>query len=120
MNELKILPIKDQQTAQYVLEQAAKNGHLLIQPTHYIQKNQELIGAFNLARLPVCNFWMHTERAQIRDSLIAMNVGENLLAAQNQEILTVLCTKDSPFRSLIERLGYKQMGTNFDVMYKFL
>lgn len=115
---LKIKPILDKQTAEYVLKQAQVDGHLLIQPTHYVEKDSQLIGGFNLAQLPTVNFWMHTQRANAKDSLITFNVVENLIQSQGKPFMSILVSKDSPFRPFMEKLGYQNLGSNFDVMIK--
>ena len=119
MHDLKIRPILDQVMAAKVMKAAQDNHHLLIQPTHYVAKGEEIIGGFNLCKMPVCQYWMDSEKAQIRDSLVSINVAENIARATGQQILVLLSKPESPFSSLIGRLGYAQLDT-MTLNYKLL
>jgi len=118
--ELKVKPILDSKVAEYVMREAKDNKHYLLQPTHSVEKDSVLIGAFNLAKLPVVNFWMHTERAHSRDCLIAFNVAENLLRAQGNDILILMHKPNSPFNNFIPKLDYKSLDTNISLSFKLL
>jgi hypothetical protein len=120
MNELRVLPLKTQEEVEELMSEVHKTGHLLMHPTHVVKKCGEVVGGFSLHRQALGNFWMHPEKAQIRDSLIAINVAENILTALGGNILTVVCHQESPFRSMIGRIGYASAGSNFDIMYKLL
>src|SRR5690348_11054122 len=111
MNDLHIKSILTREDGEKVMLAAKENHHLIMQPTHSVIKNGEIVGAFNLCKLPICQFWMHSEKAQVRDSLIAINVGENIASAQGQNILLVLTKPESPFNSMLGRLGYAHLDT---------
>lgn len=119
MQDLQIKPILDGELGKKVMDIAREDGHLIYQPTHYCLKNEEVIGAFNLNRLPATSFWMHSKKAQIRDSMIAIQVGENIARARGDNILLLLTKPESPFNSLIKRIGYSQLDT-FSLNYKLL
>lgn len=119
MNDVRIKPILDAQLAEKVMQASREDGHLIFQPTHLAEKNGQIIGAFNLNRLPISVFWMDSKKAQVRDSLVSIQVGENIARARGDSILLLLTKPESPFNSLIGRLGYSQLDT-MNLNYKLL
>lgn len=119
INSLKIKPILDQKLAECVMKASRENGHLIFQPTHYVEKNGDIIGAFNVGQVPISTFWMHTEKAQIRDSFTTITVAENIARARRDNIILLLSKPESPFSRLISQIGYAQMDS-FNLNYKLL
>ena len=119
MNNTRIKPVLSAEDGLKVMTAARDDGHFLISPTHKILKGDEIIGGMNLCKLPMVHFWMHSTKAQIRDSLMAIEVGENILAANGQQILFVLNKPESPFAKIMGRIGYTQWDT-MTVNYKLL
>jgi hypothetical protein len=93
---------------QPLLDAAMSDNHAVIKATHVIKKNGEFIGYISMGTLPTVLFWMHTKKANSRDSIAAITFYENVLAPAGGVIVPVMET--SPYYHFMERTGYKSMG----------
>lgn len=79
--------------------------------THLAIKGGQIAGAFSVGNVALVMAWAHTQRAKARDSLVALNVVENLVAAAypGREIC-VPVEESSPFAPVMGKLGYRDLG----------
>lgn len=119
MDEVKIKPVVNQQDAVKAIKASRDDGHFIISPTHIVEKAGDIIGSFSLIKNPACFFWMDSKKASIRDSLIAINVGENIARVQGEHILIAMSKDSSPFAKILNRIGYKPLDT-MTLNYKIL
>jgi len=90
-----------------VVAAAAKyNNHQVFYPTHYVIKDSEIIGCFNVA--PTVHWWMHSEKATTWDSLFAIGVLETLLKEAGISDYIMPIADESPYMSIIEKAGFEK------------
>lgn len=93
-----------------ILEKLAKaDDHAILLPTHVVERDHQMIGYLSMANIPMVIVWMDSVRANIRDSIAAMNFWENSVSDRGGPAVIVPCNDKSPFRPYIEQVGYKDM-----------
>src|SRR5213079_758838 len=86
------------------IAEADKNA--VICPTHCVMRDDYVIGYLSVGSVPLVLMWMDTQRANIRDSMTAVNFFENLASERGASLVAIPCNEDSPFRGYIEQAGY--------------
>jgi hypothetical protein len=88
------------------------DGHGVPMATHMVVKRGQIIGAFSVGAAVLVMGWAHTQRAKTRDSMIALNVVENLIGATPGAPRTIIVpvSEESPFAPHMEALGYEDLG----------
>jgi len=115
----KIVPLKTPQEHEHMRQQGAADNHKTGYFTDAVLRGDEVIGGFGIMSAPHVNWWMHSEKANLRDSLQVMNTVEYAMRRQNQNELFVPVSDDSPYYQHMERLGYKPVG-NYTLFQKSL
>lgn len=96
-------------TSLQVLESAAAmDDHVVIDPTHIVIKAGQVVGYIS-ARATV-HWWMHSKKCGPRDSLAVMHALETLLRNHGLEEYVILCSANSPYHPLMQRMGYQHLG----------
>ncbi len=85
---------------------AIADNHAVIAPTHIIERNSQMLGYLSVGVIPTVIIWLDTDRANIRDSLAAMDFWENAVADRGGANVIIPCSEKSPFRSYVEKVGY--------------
>ncbi len=85
---------------------AAADDHAVVFPTHVVERDHQMIGYLSVANVPTVLVWLDTHRANIRDSMACMNLYENMVAGVGAPAVIIPCSEKSPFRSLVEQVGY--------------
>jgi len=116
---VKILPILDKETYEKVLDAALANGHEVIQPTHMVLKDGEIVGGFSI-QVTCASWWMDTEHSQRRDSLQAFHAMDALIADRGHNAYIMPCREDSPYFELMERGEFKKFKGDWGIFYKKL
>ena len=106
-----IRPIRTQAELDAVQKLANADGHALFNPTHLIQKEGEITGAFSIGKNPFMMAWTHSEKTKASDSLHLLNGLETILAHAGLDHYMMPCTEDSPYFNHMEKMGYQRMGT---------
>ena len=112
--DLKSYPVTSAALKQQVEAAAKANGNSLGAPTHYLERNGEIVGALRLQVLPVAAIWLHTEKIRAHDSLEFVRVLCGSLSMAGHHAVAVVINRDSPFLKVKERFGF--MGNDNDVM----
>ena len=63
-----IRPIRTQAELDAVQKLANADGHALFNPTHLIQKEGEITGAFSIGKNPFMMVWTHSEKTKASDA----------------------------------------------------
>lgn len=114
----KIKPFRPEQLAA-LIEQAKSDNHAVVAPNFLVQRDGKTIGYLGVNTLPVVTVWMDTRLATVRDSYVAMNTYENLLACNGHQHMILPCPTTSPFHPLLPKAGYKSFGEQ-TIYYKEL
>lgn len=105
-----IRPIADQATLELAQRLAQADGHFLLNPSHVVQRNGEIIGAFSVARAPMLGVWMHSSKVGPRDSVHLLASIEDLMANAGAGLYVMPCEERSPYYEKMEKLGFVRMG----------
>ena len=94
---------------------ASEDGHGVLQPTHVILKDGEVVGSFSVT-LPALSWWLHTGCGP-RDSLAAFQGMDIILAERGLPLALVPCGRGSPYHGLLGRedLGFGMLPGEWDL-----
>jgi hypothetical protein len=88
---------------------AAADDHAALIPTHVVERSGQVIGCVHLGILPTVSLWLDSKRAKRSDSVAVMNFIHNAVRDRGGLQVAQPCEDSSPFRSLVERAGYKEI-----------
>lgn len=102
----KVLPVDSTELRAKVIKEGQADNHDVSVATHYLQKNNEIVGAWNLGALPLVMNWQHSEKVSSRDSLYLQSTLDALMLEKGHKLYLSACAQDSPYRPYMEKLGY--------------
>lgn len=88
---------------------AKADDHVVIAPTYLVEKGQNIVGY--IGTVPSVLIWLDTQRVKVRDSVMVANFFENMMVANNAQIIGVPCAVKSPLRPYLASAGYVDSGT---------
>ncbi len=88
---------------------AAADNHAVIAATHIVERDYQMLGYLSVGAVPTVIVWLDSGRANIRDSMAAMNCWENILVDRGGTNVIIPCNDKSPFRPYVEKVGYVDM-----------
>jgi hypothetical protein len=89
---------------------AAEDEHVVVAPTHVIEKDGKIVGYASLGMVTVLNTWVHSRHVTARDSVMLLREGEKLLAKTGAKVVCLPVAPNSPFLPFVEKLGYTRLG----------
>lgn len=99
-----------------ILEARARaDNHDVNAPTHFVEKNRNIIGCFNVG--PIVLWWMDSENSNVRDSTIVLKCMEALLHSAGISEYVLFCNSKSPYMGYMEKVGF-QKGREFTFFKK--
>jgi hypothetical protein len=112
-----VKPVEDLQTLSLVQVTAKHDNHDVHFPTHYVEKNGEIIGSFNVG--PIVMLWMHKTRSNAADSSYVLSVMQTLLMSSRVKNFILMCGSESDFMPYMEKCGFVK-GRQFTFFRKEL
>jgi len=101
ITDFKVWPIQTEEELNAVKQAAYNDEHRgLINPSHFITKEGEIIGAFSVES-PTVYWWMHTQKAFKRDSMSALIALDAVMADHGYRQYIVPCEESSPYYNLL-------------------
>ena len=100
LTNLQIRPISSEEEKIQVYEEAKKDGHGVLMPTHIIKKEGDIVGSFCLFS-PTIYWWMHTTKVKARDSLSIFQTMSALLANEGVTNSILPCQRESPYFQIL-------------------
>lgn len=100
-SDVSVHPIDSQEVYKQVMEAASADGHGPYMPTHYVQKNGEIIGAFS-TQSPTVFWWMSEKKATRKDSLLAFQSLDTLMNNLQLSEYLLPCEPESPYFELMK------------------
>lgn len=91
---------------------AAADEHIVIAPTHIMERNGEIIGYLSLGAMPVVQAWFHSQKCRALDSVRMIRAGEQVFREIGVKQYCVGVSEHSPFAPHMGRLGYTRLLTN--------
>lgn len=110
-----VRPITAQEQIVALNEEAAKDNHAVLFPSHVIQNAEnKVVGYFSLARMPTVNVWTSTKETTAKESLHLLSCLDSLMAdmlkTNPAPIYAMPCQEDSPYFELMEKMGFQKLG----------
>jgi hypothetical protein len=90
---------------------AAKDHHIVINPTHVMLKGETVCGYLSIAAAPTVHCWFDSAHPHAADSLKLIEHGETAGRERGLREYYICCTEESPFHKHMARLGYAKVGT---------
>jgi hypothetical protein len=103
----KVIPITTKEIRDRVKSEGESDNHDVSVATHYLEKNGEIAGAWNLGAIPLVMNWQHSKRITPRDSMYLQNTLDFIMNERGHKVYLSACEKNSPYRPYMEKLGYK-------------
>ena len=114
---IQVRAVRGEREYDMVQERAGENGHTVLNPTHMILKDGEVVGAFGL-EVSCVSWWMHDEKSGKRDNLAAYQVLEALLSERGATGYMVPCEAESPYHGMMETMGSTKFKGNWSIFAK--
>ena len=87
------------------------DSHYLFNPTHIMERGEEIVGCASIGAMPMVNVWMHSKKIRNRESAGLMNMVENAAWQSGFKTIALPCWKHSPLRPFMESAGgYSYFG----------
>jgi len=100
-----ILRIQNQDDFKATVQAAEADEHIVLNPTHMLVRNNEVIGGWSLGGTPLVTIWNHTQKISARDTMMMNPVLDSIMKQQTTSYL-IACTESSPYNKYMEKLGY--------------
>lgn len=108
---LSVRPVRNADDLKAVAQAAAADNHKVIAPTQMVMRGDAVVGYASIGAIPLVHTWVDSRRVRARESFGLLNFAENLVANSGVGSLIVPCWEGSPFSPLMERMGYRKLGT---------
>ena len=105
----KVIPIRTKEIRDRVLLEGQSDNHDVSVATHYLEKNGEIAGAWNLGAIPLVMNWQHSKKISPRDSMYLQTTLDLIMAEKGHKVYLSACAADSPYRPYMEKLGYSHV-----------
>lgn len=105
----KFQPLRTAAELEALVLEAAQDNHMVVWPSHLIEKRGEIAGYASFGNVALINLWAHSQRMTSRDSLTLWRQLEHAAAAAGYPAVCVPCASNSPFRPLMARQGYQYL-----------
>ena len=90
---------------------AAADNHAVLNPTHVMLKDGQIIGYLSLDGLPTVHCWFDSKNKHAADSIKMIDHGQTAFGERGIRDFTVACAEESPFTPHMARLGFERLGT---------
>ena len=101
ITDVQVWPITDDMDLEEVKHAGLSDGEKhLIAPTHFVTKGGQVIGAFCLTS-PTVYWWMHSQKASMKDSLLAYQSLDALMRHNRIDRYIMPCEPTSPYYKLL-------------------
>lgn len=88
-----------------------EENHLVLHPSHTLQKDGEVVGYCGIGSLPLVMSFFSQRLCKARDSIAFISQCETHLRAMGHDHYFTTCSETSPFWSHMSKLGYRDLGT---------
>ena len=87
--------------------QAARDDNDNMQmPSHVVLKNNEIVGGWQIAQMPLVLAWHHTQKVSAKDSMIINSTVESMMSDNGLNNYWMACNSHSPFMGHMEKFGF--------------
>jgi hypothetical protein len=104
--ELRVRPYDPQRDVLALAQAAKEDAHHPLNPTHVIERGEEIVGYFGVNSLPLYRLWFHSEKMKAADSLRLLFMIENHYRMAGVPLIATIISTGSPFYPVAARGGY--------------
>lgn len=108
-------PVRGPDDFARINEAAAEDNHYM-SPTHFVLKDGEIVGCFNIG--PTVHWWMHSKKTRREDSRFAFCALDTLQRQSGLDHYLILCNHDSPYYPVVEEFGFSRVVENTSVFLR--
>jgi len=87
-------------------ERAAEDDHVVLAPTHVVEKDGKIVGYLSIGAIPIVNVWMDSKQLGPRDSVAVLGQLDAVMDYAGQPTYFMPCDPSSPFHPVMEKLGF--------------
>lgn len=88
-------------------------------PSHVVLKNDEIVGGWQIAQMPLVLAWHHTQKVSAKDSMIVNSTVESMMSNMGLNQYFMACNNHSPFMGHMEKFGFNHIWET-NIFYKQL
>jgi len=114
-----IIPIQDKAAQKKVLAAARENGEGVLDATHAVIRNGDIIGAISLS-VNCSSVWMHKEKVKARDSASILQCLDTLMLDRGITSYLMPCEEKSPYYRVMDKLGFQRVLGNWSLFIRDL
>jgi len=85
---------------------AEADDHTMLYPTHYVEKDGEIVGAWCINSVPTLHTWSHTEKMTAFDSIKLMPVADAIMQDRGTPTYITFVATHSPYFDKMGKLGF--------------
>jgi len=86
---------------------AAADNHIVLFPTHVVEKAGEIVGYLSIGAIPTVNLWMDSERVKASDSIAVLGQLDAIMDDSGIATYFMPCDEKSPYYRVMEKLGFE-------------
>lgn len=100
-----------QQLVERLVNEASRDNHTVLAPTHIMMRGDEILGYLSLGGIATVQCWFKSSVKNPRHSKDMIKHGETVFRERNVQTYVVACAEESPFTPHMERMGFRKLGT---------
>jgi len=116
-NHVRVVPILTKEDLEEVYAAAAKDEDGILNPTHMVLKNGQVVGAISL-QVFCAGWWMDKKKTKGRESLTVFQILDSLMMDSKIFKYLLPCRDDSPYFKFMEKAGFKKLLGNWSLFLK--
>jgi hypothetical protein len=75
-------------------------------PSHVVLKNNEIVGGWQIAQMPLVLAWHHTKKVSAKDSMIVNSSVESMMSNMGLNQYFMACNNHSPFMGHMRQIFF--------------
>ena len=111
--------INDPKIKDAVAKAAKDDNDNMQMSSHVVLKNNEIVGGWQIAQMPLLLAWHHTKKVSAKDSMIINSAVESMMSSAGVNQYFMACNNHSPFMGHMEKFGFDPIWPT-NIFYKQL
>ena len=116
-DHVRLLPIINKEMLDIVNQAAKEDQEGLLNPTHAVVKNGEIVGAVSI-NVNCGSWWMNKTKTRKYDTLATLQCLDTLMLDRGINKYYMPCLDTSPYYPLMERGGFRKLIGNWGFFCK--
>ena len=116
-DHIRLIPIVNKEMLDLVHQAAREDEDGVLDPTHAVVKNGEIVGAVSV-NVNCGSWWMHKTKTRKYDTLSTLQCLDTLMLDRGINKYYMPCLDSSPYYPLMERGGFRKLVGNWGIFCK--